>query len=228
MGGFVGKNAAVLWTGGKDSALAFYEAREAGYTITHLVTFVPRNRDFIAHPLRVIQQQARSIGLPHVAVEIAGPMKEGYEKAIDHLKKHLGINTVITGDIAEVHGYPNWIRECSNYSGINVYTPLWGLDRNKLIARLLSLHFRVIFTCVKKPWFTHHWAGKTVTKDSWRKLRDKNNQTGLDVCGENGEFHTMVLDAPYFKKSIQIKVSSKQKSETMTSLNIQDSALHNK
>ena len=56
------EKSAVLWTGGKDSCLALYEARKAGYSIDGLITFAPENPAFLAHPIGFMQLQSRSIG----------------------------------------------------------------------------------------------------------------------------------------------------------------------
>ena len=55
----------MLWTGGKDSSLALYEAHLLGYEITHLATFVPTEKpEFLAHPVSFMKYQAEALGLP--------------------------------------------------------------------------------------------------------------------------------------------------------------------
>jgi diphthamide synthase (EF-2-diphthine--ammonia ligase) len=105
------KRAMVLWTGGKDSSLAFYKAKAAGYDIVGLVTFVPLDGEFLAHPLSFMKYQAEALGVPHYAVEIREPFKASYEQAISSLKEKYDIDTLVTGDIAEVDGLPNWSSE---------------------------------------------------------------------------------------------------------------------
>src|SRR4051812_44455821 len=78
--------AAVLWTGGKDSSLALYEAARDGYRIHCLVTFAPRQPEFLAHPLAFIQLQAQALGLPHYVFPIHEPYAEAYEAALRRLK----------------------------------------------------------------------------------------------------------------------------------------------
>lgn len=222
------RNATVLWTGGKDSSLALYEAKLLGYEVRSLVTFVPREPEFLAHPLSFMKYQAEALELPHYTLEVNEPFKESYEKAIHSLREKYGIDTLITGDIAEVDGHPNWIRECSKYSGISVLTPLWGSDRKGLISRILSYKFKVIFSCVKKPWFTSDWVGKEFNKDSLELLVKINKETELDVCGEQGEYHTLVVDGPLFKKSIHIIDYSKRVKDSLMYINIQKVALQEK
>src|SRR6187399_1608364 len=69
---------AVLWTGGKDSALALH--RSAGLGVTELVTFVPPDAHFQAHDLELMAWQARALGLPHRRVVVGLPYQEGYER----------------------------------------------------------------------------------------------------------------------------------------------------
>jgi len=217
------KHTAVSWTGGKDSSLALYEAKLLGYAVTSLVTFAPNKPEFHAHPLDFMKYQADALGIPHYTLTIEEPFKESYEKAIHFLRERYGITTLITGDIAEVDGHPNWIRECSAYSGVNVLTPLWGCDRLELLNRLLTYRFKLIFSCVKKPWFTDDsLLGRELNKDSLEQLCRINAETGLDPCGENGEYHTIVVDGPLFKRKIRILKSRPVKMEGYWFLDIMD------
>jgi len=198
------RNAAVLWTGGKDSALAHHEAGLAGYQITRLVTFAPENPDFLAHPLEVMRYQAQALEIPHEVMQIYEPYDKSYSTAISVLHEKQGIDVLVTGDIAEVDHQPNWIRERSKGTGVEVLTPLWDYDREYLLNRLISTGFKVIFSCVKSPWLTADWLGREITREALEELRMLNASTGLDICGENGEFHTLTTHAPLFKKRIWI------------------------
>lgn len=197
-------NAAVLWTGGKDSALALHEARQDGCRVRCLVTFAPPEADFLAHPISFMKLQAEALALPHLLWPVREPFDESYEAGLHWLKAAMGIDTVITGDIAEVAGQPNWIRERSRPVGMNVLTPLWGCDRLGLLQRLLALQFRVIFSCVKTRWLTTQWIGRELDHEVLASLHALGNQSGLDLCGEEGEYHTLVTDAPDFNRRVRL------------------------
>lgn len=222
------KTAAVLWTGGKDSSLAFSKAESSGYRIECLVTFVPQGARFRAHPLSFMKYQEDALGVSHYVIDVKEPFKQSYESAILSLKERHGIHTLITGDIAEVDGYPNWIVECSRKPGVNVLTPLWGRDRLGILKELLTLKFRVVFSCVKKPWFTEKWLGMALNEDSVKQLCEINSTSQLDICGEQGEYHTLVLDGPQFKKSIHINAYSKHEEDSLMYIRIQSAVLRNK
>src|SRR4030042_7175989 len=220
--------ATILWTGGKDSALALYEARLSGYTIVNLVTFIPDGADFLAHPLYFMEAQAQALDLPHRVIKISEPFKENYEKAISLIKKQFEVDTLVTGDISLLDGFPNWIRECSPPSGMKVFTPLWEQDRRMILKRLLSLHFRVVFSGVKRPWLTEDWLGREINNVSGDQLSVLGRETGLDLCGEQGEYHTLVLDGPPFLNRIELGAYSKGIKDSMWYLKIEDWALRKK
>ncbi|MBI4436040.1 MAG: diphthine--ammonia ligase [Candidatus Omnitrophica bacterium] len=216
---------ALLWTGGKDSTLALYEAKALGWEVAALVTFIPPAAEFLAHPLCVMKFQAEALGFPHYTFEVHEPFQAGYEEALHALKTKHGITQCITGDIAEVDGQPNWIRECSRSSGVHVWTPLWGRERRELLEKLLAHKFQIIFSCVKKPWFTMEWLGKTLDLNALEALEVLREKTGLDICGEEGEYHTLVLDGPLFRKRIRIDQYSKETKDSLMYLKIQKLSL---
>jgi uncharacterized protein (TIGR00290 family) len=216
------QNAAMLWTGGKDSSMALYEADRNGYSVRCLVTFAPPEPDFLAHPLSFIKMQAQALALPHYILPISAPFESSYEASLGRLRDEMGINCVITGDIAEVDGYPNWIRERSRPIGMSVYTPLWGRDRNALLQQLLDRGFKVRFSCVKTRWLDESWIGRELNDSAIAELRLIREQNGLDLCGEAGEYHTLVLDGPQFTQGIDLRSYSKRTSDSQAYMQIHE------
>jgi len=219
------KKAVVLWTGGKDCNLALYEARKAGYEIVSLITFAAGHARFRAHPLHFIKQQARALGIPHVVVPVNEPYREGYEAAISGIKQEYKIQTIVTGDISEIHGNTNWITDRSKPSGVNVFLPLWHLEREQLLQQIIALNFKVIFSCVKEPWFTLDWLGRELNTAILEELKLMHTRQGLDICGEQGEYHTLVLDGPEYHSEIFIDSFSGQKEEGLMYMQIENISL---
>jgi uncharacterized protein (TIGR00290 family) len=207
------RNAAVLWTGGKDSALAHYEAVRAGFHVTRLATFAPPSARFLAHPIEVMAAQAEALGLPHTIIEIAEPYAERYEAAIRSLRDDYHIGVLVTGDIDLVGGEPNWVRERAASTGVEVVTPLWDCDRTGLLRRLLSAGFTLVFSCVKHAWLGPEWLGREITWETLGELRTISAATGLDLCGENGEFHSLTLNGPLFRHPIHLTWSPEHTDE---------------
>ncbi|MCW3996943.1 MAG: diphthine--ammonia ligase [Candidatus Bathyarchaeota archaeon] len=199
-----------LWTGGKDSALACYKAIKGGHKVAHLVTFLWQTPSS-AHDLELIKLQSEALGIPFLWFKLEKPYFEAYKEAMIALKKEYGIEAIVTGDISYVDSFHgSWIDEVCEDTGIKVIKPLWGLKRSEILSELLSSGFKVIFTCVKQPWFSESWLGRTMDKQSVQELGELNERYGVDMCGEIGEYHTMTLDAPLFKRAIEISHSTKE------------------
>ena len=199
------QTAAVLWTGGKDSSLALHEAAREGYDVRCLVTFAPVNPEFLAHPPAFLKLQALAMGLPHHLLTVEEPFEGSYEAGLRRLREEMGMDTVITGDIAQVGGNPNWVRERSRPVGMRVHTPLWGRDRLLLLQELLAGGFKVIFSCVNTRWLGAEWVGCELDAAAIAALRGIRERNGLDLCGEEGEYHTLVTDGPAFTRPIRIR-----------------------
>ena len=204
--------AVVLWTGGKDSALALDEARRAGLGIAGLVTFAPREGAFRAHPIPVMEAQAHALGLPHRVVRLEPPLDAAYRRAFEELAAG-GATHLVTGDIALVDGRPNWVRERAAGLPLEVATPLWGRDRAGLLALLEERGFRVVISCVRPP-LPRDLCGRPLD----RAAKDVLRAAGADLCGENGEFHTLVLDGPGFAGALELDAEPVTGEDGLTTL----------
>ena len=190
------KKAAVLWTGGKDSALAFQVSLNL-YDIRRLVCFVPAdNRQFYAHPTQLMELQARKIGIPIEFMPISEPYQLSYRQQIQVLRDN-GIELLITGDISTVDGMPNWIESVSE-NLVDVHKPLWELGRHAILDTLISSGFKVVCSLSYKKYFQSTITGRYLDSTLISELK----QLPIDPCGEQGEYHTWVLDAPFFTEPL--------------------------
>ena len=191
--------AAVLWTGGKDSALALHASLNL-YNIKKLICFVPAdNRQFYAHPTQLMVLQARKIDVPIEFVPIVKPYKLSYRQQIETIRDN-GIEMLITGDISTVGGMPNWIDEVAT-GLVGVEKPLWELDRGAILDTLASNQFEVVCSLAYKKYFQTTIVGRYLDLELISQLK----QLPIDPCGEQGEYHTWVLDAPFFKAPVQLE-----------------------
>jgi len=157
-----------------------------------------------SHPLPLIRLQSRALQIPLYWERVSPPYFRDYRQAIIELKKDCGIEAVVTGDIYVDSFHGTWIDDVCRDTGVEVIKPLWKLDRLKLIEDLVGSGFKAIFTCVKKPWFNKEWLGRAIDAQAIKELVKLNRETGMDICGENGEYHTMTVDAPFYEKAISI------------------------
>jgi diphthine-ammonia ligase len=207
---------AVSWSGGLESSLACHKVIEEGHDVACLVTFVLGPYwPAMGHPPQIMRLQSESMGIPLIMLKVEQPYKEGYNKAIANLIETRGIEGIVTGDIYvvdDVHG--NWMESVCEGLDIKVMMPLWERDTSEVLDDEMSSGFRAVFTCVKEPFFTEEWIGRELNKGTVKDLRALAEKNGMDPCGENGEYHTMVIDGPIFKKPIKIPEFTREKSET--------------
>jgi uncharacterized protein (TIGR00290 family) len=204
---------AVSWSGGLESSLACHKAIAEGHDVACLVTFVlDPYWPAMGHPPQIMSLQSESIGIPQILLKVEEPYKEGYRKAIASLIKTCGIEGIMTGDIYvvdDIHG--NWMESVCEGLDIEVIMPLWERDTLQVLDEEVSEGFRAIFTCVKQPWFGEELIGRELNKDTIKDLLALADKHGMDPCGENGEYHTMVIDGPIFKETIKIPKFTKEK-----------------
>jgi uncharacterized protein (TIGR00290 family) len=196
--------AVFAWSGGKDSALALYEARRAGvYEIERLLTTVAQDYDRVCmHGVRtaLVEQQAAALELPLDKVYLATPeSQEGYDAkmraCLADYRRH-GIEAVIFGDLflEDVRHY----RE-KNLAGVNMHAvfPLWGRDTHALAKTFLQTGFRAVITCVNLDVLPLTFVGRDYDASFLADL-----PPAVDPCGERGEFHSFVYDGPLFRAPI--------------------------
>ena len=197
------------WSGGKDSALALYHClQDPTIEIKYLVTTVNDEFDRISmHGVRVelLKQQAESIGIPLYQIRLPEmPDMETYNAIMrEHLERFRqeGIEHAIFGDIflEDLKAYRDEKLAEVGMSGIY---PLWKRDTNELIDEFLSLGFGTVIACTQAN--LAHLAGQEISRDLIKSL-----PPNVDVCGENGEFHTFAFKGPIFKNEIKYKTGEK-------------------
>jgi diphthine-ammonia ligase len=206
--------AAVSWTGGKDCNLALLKAwRNPSLRVTCLVVFTPQDAIFHAHPLPVMEEQAKSLSLPlHRIIIPKGctDFIQAYVDGIQTLKDDHSVQVIVTGDMDLVGTMQrNWIEECAECAAVGVYLPLWKADRETVLREVIDNGFRVVFSCVKTPYFDASWIGRFLDQSALDDLRKLclvkyENVKPLDLGGENGEYHTMCVDGPLYRRNVQI------------------------
>jgi uncharacterized protein (TIGR00290 family) len=198
------KKALFNWSSGKDSALALYKVlRDSTFEISCLLTSVNIQHQRISmHGVRVelLQRQAESIGLPLEIVLIPEmPTMEVYEKVMnDTLTKlrSVGNTHSIFGDIflADLRQYREEKLELMGFKG---HFPLWNISTTTLIQEFINLGFKTIVVCVNERYLDKSFVGRVIDQSFIDDLPDN-----VDVCGENGEFHTFTFDGPLFSNPI--------------------------
>lgn len=144
------------------------------------------------------------MGLPHELVAVVEPFEQGYRRALAWLRDERGIDTLITGDIAEVAGLPNWIGQLAQDMGIGVHMPLWHRSGDELLRTFLAAGFVAVLSCIKRPALDKNWLGVELDEACLHRLVERAADNGMDICGENGEYHTLVVDGPLFDRRLRL------------------------
>ena len=216
---------AASWSGGKDSCLACYKAIAQGYDVTNIVTFIWETPS-LAHPLPLIALQSKALGIQQIEAKVKEPYFEQYIETISRLIKENGIEGIVTGDIYFVDSsHRNWMDDVCKELSIEIIKPLWDVDRYEILNELISRGFKAVFTCVKQPWFDEEWLGRELDWECLKDLQELREKYGIDICGEFGEYHTMIIDAPFFKEAIKISKFSKEKQDTVLFMKVSESSL---
>jgi uncharacterized protein (TIGR00290 family) len=191
---------AVMWSGGKDSALAADRARRSGVEIGCLVNFYDgatgRVR-FHATRAEMIGAQAEAIGVPLVA---RGTTWDGFENAFRDVLETLskeGIDGIIFGDI-HLGDVRAWYEERVGAAGLRHLEPLWGEEPGDLLAEFVASGGRAVITCCELEKLDESWLGRIVDE---RFVRDIAS-VRIDPCGENGEYHSFAFAGPLFTKPV--------------------------
>merc|ERR1712137_1154733 len=98
----------------------------------------------------------------------------------------------------------NFVTECCEIAncGIQCLLPLWKANRDDILVELMQRNIEARMTCVKSPFFDASWIGRVIDQRAIEDMQQLHASKGLDVCGENGEYHTCVVDAPLFQKKL--------------------------
>jgi diphthine-ammonia ligase len=196
---------AALVTGGKDSILALYRAQKMGHTIEVLATMIPERSDsYMFHfpNIHLTDYIAEALEIPLVKAPTSGIK----EKELDDLKKLLApldVDGVVTWAIQSTYQKQRIDRLCDEL-GIESVAPLWHQDPHELMKELINLKFKVIIIGVYAYGLDQTWLGKEITSESLEKLVELNEKYQISLVGEGGEYESLVLDAPIFKKRIEI------------------------
>jgi uncharacterized protein (TIGR00290 family) len=196
------------WSSGKDSALALHVARtEQSLDVRALLVTVNAAADRVAmHAVRrdLLEAQAARLGLPLHVVEIPSPCPDDvYEACMTAAvaaAREQGVDSMVFGDLflEDVRDYRE--RNLTG-TGITPVFPLWGRPTDRLARDMLAAGVRAVLTCVDPAAVPPEFAGRTFDEALLADLPD-----GVDPCGERGEFHTFVWDAPGFSSSIAIEL----------------------
>jgi len=207
---------ACCWSGGKDSVYAYWKAVAQGHAVRYLVNFSStagfgRNA---FHGVRdeLICMQSEAMGIRMIQRKTNW---ESYEQAFREVIKelrHVGIEGLVTGDM-DIIEHREWTEKICSEFGLKALMPLWGLNREEILKGFIAEGFESIVVCLKADILNDRWLGHRIDKKFISDLQAYGKNCSLDICGENGEYHTFVVDGPAFRKRISVTLGDKVLSE---------------
>lgn len=189
------------WSGGKDSCLAFHLAAQTGKPMALLTMFDEDGTRSRSHGLRpeLLQAQAEALGLP---LHMGRAGWEGYEAVfLAELAKlrAAGTTAAVFGDI-DLESHREWEEKVCGATSLACCLPLWKEARRALLEQFLSLGYRAIIVATKESRLDPSLLGRELDLATIAEIEAQ----GCDACGEEGEYHTAVVDGPLFLQPIRV------------------------
>jgi len=201
---------AVLATGGKDSALALYKVLNEDHEVKYLVSMIPLREDswmFHYPNIRLVDLFAEAVEIQLVKAETLA-VKEREVEDLKRLIEGLDVDAIVSGAVASTYQKSRIEKICGQLR-LKCIAPLWHENPLNILKEILDLKFEVIITGVYAYGFSEEWLGRKIDEASVKALIELNKQYGVSLVGEGGEYETLVLDAPFFKKRIKIVEAEK-------------------
>lgn len=184
--------AAISWSAGKDCCLALLRLREQGFAVSTFVTMCETDGTSKAHGLsaELVAAQVAALGGHWMPVRVPpGAYPSTFDATLKRLRE-TGHTHMVFGDI-DLQAHRDWLEPACARAGLQPLFPLWGEQRDALAVEVIARGIRARLVVVDTRWLDASFAGAHYDAALLARL-----PAGTCPCGEEGEFHTFVFDAP--------------------------------
>ena len=193
------------WSGGKDSCFALYYAINNGLEPGKLLTMMTDDKISRSHGLtiEVLKSQAASLNIPLITCPTTW---DNYEENFIYMLKHIkkeGIHNGVFGDI-DIQEHREWVTGVCSKVNMKAFLPLWNRSRKELVEDFINKGFKAIIVAINEKVMGREYLGKVLSEKSVNKFVE----IGIDPSGENGEYHTVVIDGPIFTFPLNIEMGN--------------------
>jgi diphthine-ammonia ligase len=198
------------WSGGKDSAYAYYLATQQGHQVINLLTMMmsEEKSNFHMIPSGILDVQAQAIGIPLIKKTTSAATYEDDFKAVLRECKAKGAEGLVTGDIYEVAGHEEgWLGRVLKEVGLVPVKPLWMGDTKLIYLAYLKTGFKATVVRTNRD-LSLDWLGRVLDRKFYDDIL---KLPGVDPCGEGGEYHTVITDGPDFKLKVELLETEKKR-----------------
>jgi len=205
-----------LFSGGKDSTFAIYQARLNGHKVMCVITIFPRSEEshLLHYPnIDATALQAKAIGIPQI---MASTDSDESQTEIHKLEEVLAMAKIKFGIEGIVHGgihsnyQKNIFETICKKLNLKIISPLWHINQLEYLYQLIESKFRFIITSISAEGLDDSWLGKEVTIQDIDRLNQLSSKHGFNISFEGGEAETFVIGCPIFSGTIKITKSKKE------------------
>lgn len=205
---------AVLFSGGKDSTMALYNALKEGEDVKYLLSMKSINDEsymFHVPNIHLTDLLAEAVDIPIIVANTNGIKEEelkDLKREFQNLKD-LGVEGIYTGALYSQY-QKSRIEKLGDEVGLEIISPYWHVDELGYMKEVVSLGFKVIISGVFAEGLDESWLGREIDNEAIEQLIKINEKYHINMAFEGGEAETLVLDGPIFKKSIKVLEAEKQ------------------
>ncbi len=194
---------AALFSGGKDSTYAAHLADVGGHEVSIFACMRPARLDsymFHSVNIHIVPLVAEAQGKPLASAPSSGEKEKEVEE-LKHLIELLDVKGVVTGAIASKYQRDRVNAVCQEL-GIIHLSPLWGRPQEEVLDAEIKSGMEVIITQVAANGLDESWLGRRINLRAAEELKKLSESYGINICGEGGEYESLVIDAPWFEKRL--------------------------
>lgn len=203
-------NVAILYSGGKDSTFALQHAKQKGWNVQYLLSVKPTRKDcFLFHYATVEQTKhiAEMLEIPHhlLSCSVADPKQEAdiVKQFVEKQQQTTKIDAMILGGTGLQETQIKSIQEALMPMGIEVFAAHAGEEHDLVVDEMLNAGYEIMITQVAGEGLMQ-WLGKTITKDNFQEIKADSIKYGFHVGGEGGYYDTLIVNAPFFTKRLEV------------------------
>jgi uncharacterized protein (TIGR00290 family) len=192
------------WSGGKDGFFARWLSSQKQAKPVCLLTMLKDNNEFTsAHGLHrdMLSAQAECLNTPIIFGSAGfGEYEQGLKKALLQVQEHYKITDMVFGDI-DLDAHKDWYDRILQNSSVSTRYPLWHYDRKQLLKDMFAAGMETMIVSVKNESLDQSFLGQILTSALANKIESK----GICPTGEEGDFHSFVVNGPGFHTSLSVE-----------------------
>lgn len=204
---------AILTSGGKDSLFACYIMASQGFDIKYLLSVVPETKEsymFHRPSVALSRLQSEALGVELLTKGTKGEKEKELKDLKDLISSVKGeIEGVVAGAVASEYQRQRVDVICEDL-GLRSFAPIWHKEPELLLREMTSANFEIIITSVTAQGLDESWLGRKIDEKCIEDLISLNKKYGIHVSGEGGEYETLVLDMPMFKRRLEVLKARKE------------------